>query len=313
MPLRLAFMGTPDFAVPALEALIAAGHDVVCVYTQPPRPKGRGQHVTMSAVHAYTEPYHIPVRCPLSFKKSPEACAEFAALKVDVAVVAAYGLILPPVVLAAPRLGCLNIHASLLPRWRGASPIQHAIWAGDTETGVTIMQMDAGLDTGKMIAHSSLPLSAEMTTPELHDRLSGMGAQLIVDVLAKAEKTQRIDSTPQPSAGVTYAPLLTKENGKIDWRQPAAAIDAQIRALNPWPGTYTILPDGTVLRILAARMQAGDKRGASGTILDRSGHVACGDGGLLCLTQVQAPSGKKMDMASFLNGGYAAVGDAFVS
>ena len=232
--LRLAFMGTPDFAASSLRALIDAGHDVVCVYSQPPRPAGRGHQVQRSPVHVLAEDREIPVRTPKSLRNA-EAQAEFAALDLDCAVVAAYGLILPQPVLDAPRMGCLNIHASLLPRWRGAAPIQRAILAGDAETGVTIMQMDAGLDTGAMLLKGSVPITGQTTAGSLHDALADMGSGLIVqalDGLAEGPLT----AEPQPNEGVTYAAKLSRDDGRLDWTQPADFIERQVRALNPWPG-----------------------------------------------------------------------------
>lgn len=312
MPLRLAFMGTPEFSVPALKSLIAAGHDVACVYTQPPRPKGRGQHLTISPVHECALAHNIPVRHPASLRKSPEAQAEFAALNLDIAIVAAYGLLLPQAVLDAPKYGCLNIHASLLPRWRGASPIQHAVWYGDVESGVTIMQMEAGLDTGPMILKGVVPITATTTAASLQDQLSIMGAELTAQVLADLERTGKIISTVQPDDGMTYAPLLKKEDGRIDWAKTASAIDCQIRAFTPWPGTYVMLGEQTC-KIITGVPRPDTTTAAPGTVLNRDGDIACGGGTVLRVTLAQAPSGKKMDMAAFINGGYATIGQIFGS
>jgi methionyl-tRNA formyltransferase len=310
MPLRVVFMGTPEFAVPALQAILKAGHDVVAVYTRAPQPKGRGQHIQKSPIHELADARGIPVYTPASFKKSPEACAEFSVHQADVAVVAAYGLILPLSVLKAPRFGCLNIHASLLPRWRGASPIQQAVWARDPKSGVTIMKMDEGLDTGPMIVCEEC-LSV-ISTPQLHDALSQIGGKLIVDVLATLDHDGKVVVTPQPTAGVTHAPMLKKEDGRIVWENSCADIDAQIRALNPWPGTFTHLPDGSILKVLEAERVDAVMGGVPGTLLSNDGLVACGDAESLLLRLVQAPSGKKMDIPSLINGGYIKVGQAFL-
>jgi methionyl-tRNA formyltransferase len=298
--LRLAFMGTPDFSAPALQALIDAGHDVVCVYTQPPRPKGRGQQVQPSPVHALAERHGIPVRTPKSLKKNPQAQADFTALKLDVAVVAAYGLLLPPAVLQAPLYGCLNIHASLLPRWRGASPIQHAILEGDGESGVTIMQMEEGLDTGPMILKRAVSLHAQTTARSLHDELSALGAAMIVEILKRPGpyKAER-----QNDVLATYAPLLTKDHGRIDWKRDAASIDRQVRALNPWPGVWTMNGEKR-LKILEAEDADKTFTEPPGTVIDRIGHVACGNDTGLRLIRIQPENGKPMDINGLINGGY---------
>jgi methionyl-tRNA formyltransferase len=307
--LRIVFMGTPDFAASALEALLRSGHDVVCVYSQPPRPKGRGQMVQKSPVHELADTHKIPVLTPKTLKNA-DAQAVFAAHDVDIAVVAAYGLILPQAVLNAPKYGCLNIHASLLPRWRGASPIQRAIWAGDASSGVTIMQMDEGLDTGDMIAKSDVSITPVMTSAALHDVLADQGAALIVQVLDGIAHHGKPQAQVQDEALVSYAHLLKKDDGRIDWTQNAAAIDRQVRALNPWPGVYT---DGGGLRfkVIAAVCAAQDSGAAAGEVLDRFGHVACGGGSVLQILKIQ-PAGKQaMDFASAVNGGYVSVGDVF--
>ena len=295
--MRLAFMGTPDFAVVALKALVAAGHEIACVYSQPPRPAGRGQSVKLSPVHAAAEALGIPVRTPVKLRRnSPgweEEWAAFQALDLDAAVVAAYGLILPAPILAMPRRGCLNIHASLLPRWRGAAPIQAAILAGDAESGVTIMQMDAGLDTGAMLLRGAVPITTETTAPALHDALADLGGDLVVRALA-----ENPPAIAQPEAGVTYAAKLTREDGLIDWTRPTAELDRQIRALNPWPGTYTHL-GADVLKIHAAIPTPGS--GTPGTVLDDRLSVATGDGALRLL-KVQAPGRPAMAADAFLNG-----------
>ncbi len=290
--MRLAFMGSPAFAVPALRAL-ADAHEVVCVYTQPPRPAGRGQMVAKSAVHQEAERLRLPVRHPARLRREVAEHEAFLALGLDAAVVAAYGLILPPPILAAPRLGCLNIHASLLPRWRGAAPIQAAILAGDAESGVTIMQMEAGLDTGPMLLREAVAIGPRMTTPELHDRLAEIGARLILRALAEQPAP-----VPQPAEGASYAPKLTREDGKIDWRQPAASLDRRVRALNPWPGTFGFA-QGELVKILAA--EPAQAAGVPGTILDASFTVACGEGALR-LTRVQRAGRPAMSGEALLRG-----------
>lgn len=294
--LRLIFMGTPDFSVPALAALIDAGHDVVCVYSQPPRPAGRGQKERPSAVQAFAASKGIEVRTPVSLK-AEDAQAAFAALEADIAVVVAYGLILPKAILAAPRLGCLNIHASLLPRWRGAAPIQRALLAGDTETGVTIMQMDEGLDTGDMLSVQTLPITSVTTASDLHDGLAAMGGAMIVAAVAGLE-AGTVTAIPQPDEGVTYASKLDKAEGRIDWARPAAELDCQIRGLTPWPGVWCDW-DGKRLKVLAAAVV--DGAGAPGTVVDDALGVACGEGALR-LTRVQLQGKAAMDADAFLNG-----------
>ena len=293
-PLRIAFMGSPDFAVPALQALHAAGHDIRAVYTQPPKPAGRGQQETPCPVHRAALALGLEVRTPARVKRDAAAHAAFAALDLDVAVVAAYGLILPPAMLEAPRRGCLNIHASLLPRWRGAAPIHAAILHGDAESGVTIMRMEEGLDTGPMLLREAVPLTARSTTPELHDALAAIGARLILRALDEAPP-----ETPQPEEGVIYAAKLSKADGLLDWTQPAAALDARVRAMNPWPGAY--FPHaGEVLRVLAAEPAEG--AGTPGTVLPGPGLVvACGSGALR-LTRLQRPGRAAMEADALLRG-----------
>ena len=305
--LRIGFMGTPDFAATALQALLDAGHDVVCAYSQPPRPKGRGHKLQKSPVHELAESRGIPVHTPKSLKSAEEQDI-FKAHNLDVAVVAAYGLLLPLAILDAPKLGCLNIHASLLPRWRGASPIQRAIWAGDPQSGVTIMQMDEGLDTGDMLAKVSVDLDSAMTTPRLHDILAEKGAALCLDVLERMAKEGRLPGEKQDESGVTYAHLLKKEDGRIDWSQSAAKIDRQIRALNPWPGIF-IGNDQNRIKITKAVLSSESAKEAAGTLISRTGDVVCGDGKILILKHIQ-PAGKQaMDVTSAINGGYLKVGE----
>ncbi len=292
-PLRLAFMGSPDFAVPALRALVAAGHHVAMVYAQPPRPAGRGQKETPCPVHRAALDLGLPVRTPTRLRTDAAEHAAFAGLGLDAAVVAAYGLILPPAMLDAPRCGCLNIHASLLPRWRGAAPIQAAILAGDTETGIAIMRMEAGLDTGPVYLRDTVPIGPQTTTPDLHDALAAMGARLMARVLVDWPRAVR-----QPEDGVTYAAKLTKADARLDWTLPAAVLDRRIRALNPWPGTVAMLA-GEALRVLAAAPVAG--QGPPGTIIADGPVVACGQGALR-LTRLQRAGRAAMPAAEFLRG-----------
>ncbi|WP_405109133.1 methionyl-tRNA formyltransferase [Phaeobacter sp. BS52] len=269
--MRIVFMGTPDFSVPVLNALVEAGHDIAAVYCQPPRPAGRGKKDRPTPVHARAEALGLEVRHPVSLKDAQQQ-AEFAALNADVAVVVAYGLILPPAVLDAPRQGCLNIHASLLPRWRGAAPIHRAIMAGDAQTGVCIMQMEAGLDTGPVLMREATDIGAEETTSQLHDRLSEMGANLIVQALR-----QLPGLTPelQPDDGVTYAHKIDKAEARVDWTRPAIEVDQQIRGLSPFPGAWCEI-DGQRVKLLASRVV--DGAGAAGKVLDDTLRVACGEG-----------------------------------
>ncbi|MCG6111965.1 MAG: methionyl-tRNA formyltransferase [Paracoccus sp.] len=266
--MRVIFMGTPDFSVPALQAL-AARHEVVAVYSQPPRAAGRGQKPRPSAVQQAAEALGLPVRTPARLRDAADQ-ADFAALQADVAVVVAYGLILPQPVLDAPRLGCLNIHASILPRWRGAAPIHRAILAGDSETGVAIMQMEAGLDTGPVLALERTLIGPDETTGALHDRLSTMGAALIADVLDRLP----LSAVPQPDAGVTYAAKIDKAEARIDWTQPAEQIDRQIRGLSPFPGAWCMVGDERVKLLSSTLAHAS---GAPGAVLPDF-TVACGTG-----------------------------------
>jgi methionyl-tRNA formyltransferase len=306
--LRIVFMGTPDFSVRALEAILVSRHEIVGVFSQPPRPKGRGQRLQPSPVHAAAEAHGIPVFTPEKIRKNNEALAAFRALDADIAVVVAYGLILPPEILEAPRFGCLNIHASLLPRWRGAAPIQYAIWKGDTQSGVSIMQMDEGLDTGPVIAEEAINISEDTSTPLLHDALALLGAKMIVDVLdATADAEAILDARDQDGAISTYASMLKKEDGIIDWSSMAAEIDRQVRALNPWPGVWTKTEEGKRLKVLNAERVGGRPGALPGTVLNSAGDVACGDGCALRLLSVQPENASKMDAASAFNGGYLSV------
>ncbi|AUQ71956.1 methionyl-tRNA formyltransferase Fmt [Phaeobacter inhibens] len=292
--MRIVFMGTPDFSVPVLDALVEAGHDIAAVYCQPPRPAGRGKKDRPTPVHARAEALGFEVRHPVSLKDAQQQ-AEFAALNADVAVVVAYGLILPQAVLDAPRQGCLNIHASLLPRWRGAAPIHRAIMAGDAQTGVCIMQMEAGLDTGPVLMREATDIGAEETTAQLHDRLSEMGAELIVQAL-----TQLTNLTPvvQPDDGVTYAHKIDKAEARVDWTRPAVEVDQQIRGLSPFPGAWCEI-DGQRVKLLASRVV--DGAGAAGRVLDDSLRIACGEGAVELLKLQRAGKGAQ-EREIFLRG-----------
>ena len=291
--LTIIFMGTPDFAVPALIALHEAGHDIACVYTQPPRPAGRGKKLRPSPVQAKAEELGIPVRSPRSLK-SEEAQTEFAALNADVAVVAAYGLILPQAILDAPTHGCLNIHASILPRWRGAAPIHRAIMAGDAETGVTIMQMEAGLDTGPMLHIVRTPVN-DKTTGELTEELAELGASAIVEVLADLGSYA---PQPQDEAGVIYAPKIDKAEARIDWSRPAGELVRMIHGLAPFPGAWFEL-EGERLKLL--RAEAAQGSGAPGTVLDEDFAIACGSGTIRPV-RLQRAGKPAMERGDFLRG-----------
>ena len=291
--MRIAFMGSPDFAVPALRALHEAGHDIAAVYCQPPRPAGRGQKETPCPVHRAALELGVEVRTPTRLKRDTAQHEAFAALDLDAAVVAAYGLILPRAMLDAPRRGCLNIHASLLPRWRGAAPIHAAILAGDAESGITIMRMEEGLDTGPMLLKEAAPIGPDTTVQALHDALAGIGARLVLRALDEDPP-----AIAQPDDGVTYAPKLTKDDGRLDWSLDAAALERRVRALNPWPGTF-FTQGGEQIRVLAARVEAG--AGAPGTLLDDAALVATGAGALRLL-RLQRPGRAAMDADAFLRG-----------
>jgi len=296
LTMRLAFFGTPDFSVPALEALVAGGHEIACVYTQPPRASGRGEKDRRSAVHEAAEKLCLTVRTPQTLKDDAVQ-TDFAALELDAAVVVAYGLILPKPILEAPRQGCINIHASLLPRWRGAAPIQRAILAGDSETGVTIMAMDEGLDTGPELLKQSVPIEAATTAETLHDQLSALGARLIVETL-EGLAAGKITPTPQSEEGATYADKLTREEGRLDWSRPAAELERQVRAFSPWPGAW-FEHDGDRLKVIAA--EVADGTGAPGTVLDGQLTIACGEGALR-LSIVQREGRTAVAAADLLRG-----------
>ena len=294
--MRVVFMGTPAFAATALAAIADAGHDVACAYSQPPRPAGRGHRETRSDVHELAAARGIPVRTPARLR-DPAEHAAFAALDADIAVVAAYGLILPRPVLDAPRHGCINIHASLLPRWRGAAPIQRAILAGDRETGVCIMRMEEGLDTGPVLLRAAMPIGDEATAGALHDALAALGARLVVEAL-RGVAAGTLRAEPQPEAGVTYASKIAKEEARLGWTRPATELARAVRGFNPFPGVFFEL-GGERIRVLAARAEPG--RGEPGTALDDALLVACGEGALRALV-VQRAGRAAMDAADFLRG-----------
>lgn len=287
-------MGTPEFSVPVLDALVAAGHEIAAVYCQPPRPAGRGKKLRPTPVHARAEALGLEVRHPETLKTA-ESQADFATLNAEVAVVVAYGLLLPQAILDAPKHGCLNIHASLLPRWRGAAPIHRAIMAGDAETGVCIMQMEAGLDTGPVLLRVATPIEAEETTAVLHDRLSDIGAEAIVDALARLPE---LTAEPQPDEGVTYAHKIDKAEARIDWCEPAADIDRKIRGLSPFPGAFIEI-DGQRIKLLASRYV--DQTGSPGQLLDDALTVACGTGAVQ-LTRLQRAGKSAQTAEEFLRG-----------
>jgi methionyl-tRNA formyltransferase len=296
-PLRIIFMGTPEFSVPTLQALLNSRHQVVAVYSQPPRPSGRGHQIQKSAVHKLATSVAIPVFTPVNLR-SEEEQALFASHKADIAVVVAYGLILPKVILETPPMGCLNVHASLLPRWRGAAPIQRAIEMGDQETGITIMKMDVGLDTGPMLLKKSVLITPETTATGLHNVLSEMGGPLLLEAL-EAYCAGILHPTPQPTEGVTYAEKLTRNEGQIDWRQPAHVCMRRIQAFTPWPGVW-FDHEGTRLKVLSAEVIPNIK-GAPGTVLDDQLTIVCGEDALRIKT-LQRPGGGALDVASFLRG-----------
>ena len=301
MSLKIVFMGTPDFSVPALEAIHAAGHDVLAVYSQPPRPAGRGMAERPSPVHAKAAALGIPVRTPRALRDADQQTL-FADLRADAAVVIAYGLILPMPILAAPRLGCFNVHASALPRWRGAAPIQRAIMAGDTETAVMVMRMEEGLDTGPVGMTKRVPIGPDMTAGELHDVLASRGAELIVRALAALENGTFVP-VPQPDEGVTYAAKIDKKEAEIDFARPAAEVHNHIRGLSPFPGAWfeTAPPGGKPERIKVLRSTLGDGRGQPGEVLDDRLTIACGEGAVR-LVEIQRAGKRAMTSEEFLRG-----------
>jgi len=295
MTLRLAFLGTPDFAVPTLAELVAHGHDIACVYSQPPRPKGRGLELEPGPVHRFALAHKLPVRTPLSLKDAAQQ-ELFAALAVDAAIVVAYGLLLPNPILDAPRLGCFNLHGSLLPRWRGAAPIQRAVMAGDAETGVMVMRMEEGLDTGPVLMAERTPIGRK-TAGELSEELSRLGADLMLRALAALERGA-VSEQAQPEAGVTYAKKISKDEARIDWTKGAIEIDCLIRGLSPSPGAWTEAK-GERLKVLYARPVSG--KGAPGEVIGDELTVACGDGALR-LIKVQRAGSRVMEAAELLKG-----------
>ena len=309
MTLRIVFMGTPDFSVPTLMEIVGQGHDIVACYSQPPRPAGRGMELKKSPVHEAAEALGIPVFTPKSLKGTEEQDV-FASHDADVAVVVAYGLLLPQAVLDAPREGCLNLHASMLPRWRGAAPINRAIMAGDTETAVQVMRMEAGLDTGPVCMSETLAIGPDMTAGELHDRLSALGGDLMVRALAALSRNA-LGQTPQSEDGVTYASKLSKDETRIDWTRPAAEVHNHIRGLSPFPGAWCepVLA-GKAERVKVLRSKLADGSGAPGTVLDVSGDpvIACGTGALRLVT-VQRAGKKPMPGEEFQHGAKLTAGD----
>ena len=297
--MRIVFAGTPEFAAESLAALLASPHQVIAVLTQPDRPAGRGRALQPSPVKALAVQHGLPVLQPENLK-GKEIRDQLAALAADVMVVVAYGLIIPRDVLALPRLGCINVHGSLLPRWRGAAPIQRAIAAGDDETGVGIMQMEAGLDTGPVLLEVRTPITPEDTGGSLHDRLAGLGAQALVQALADLESLQN-KALSQPEVGITYAHKLTKEEAQLDWNKPAAELALQVRAFNPWPVSWVPRPEGP-MRVWAATAANGTGQPGSVLAVSAAGiEVACGQGSLL-LTQIQLPGKKSLPVADLLRG-----------
>ena len=297
--MRIVFMGTPEFSVTVLDALVQAGHDIARVYCQPPRPAGRGQVERPTPVHLRATALGLPVRHPKTLRDTQEQAA-FAALEADVAVVVAYGLILPQAVLDAPRRGCLNIHASLLPRWRGAAPIQRAIMAGDAETGVCIMQMEAGLDTGPALLRRAIAIGTTQTASDLHDQLARLGAEAIVTALANLDT---LTPEPQPDEGVTYAAKIDKAEARVDWTRPAVEIDRQIRGLSPFPGAWTMIA-GKRVKLLACQLAAG--AGPPGSVLSDL-TIACGQGAIT-ITALQPEGKPRMEAEAYLRGARIAPG-----
>jgi methionyl-tRNA formyltransferase len=298
--LRVVFMGTPEIAVPTLSEILGAGHEVVAAYSQPPRPAGRGMELRKSPVHAHAEAAGIPVLTPLGLRGEAEQAA-FRAHDADVAVVVAYGLILPKAILDAPRHGCLNLHGSALPRWRGAAPIQRAIMAGDTETAAMVMRMDEGLDTGPVCLAERIAIGPDMTAGELHDEMMLVGAGLIVRALAALERGS-LTATPQPTEGVTYAAKIDKAETRIDLGRPANEVHNHIRGLSPFPGAWLEAgPEGKRERLKILRSEVADGAGAPGTVLDRSPAIACGSGAIR-LVEVQRAGKKPMSGADLMRG-----------
>ena len=298
--MRIIFMGTPEFAVPTLTEIVSSGHELVAVYTRAPKPAGRGQVERKSPVHEAAEGFGIPVLFPRSLKGAEEQ-AVFAAFEADVGIVVAYGLILPKAILEAPRLGCLNLHGSLLPRWRGAAPIQRAVMAGDRRTGIMVMQMDEGLDTGAVGLIEEMPIGPDMTAGEVHDKMMLVGADLMGRALAALERGS-LDFTPQPTEGVTYAAKIDKAEARIDWGRPAEEVHNLIRGLSPFPGAWFELPLGGVpTRVKALRSTLAEGNAAPGTLIGPELTIACATGAVR-LTAVQREGKGAMDAPTFLRG-----------
>ncbi|MDR3376451.1 MAG: methionyl-tRNA formyltransferase [Ancalomicrobiaceae bacterium] len=306
MNLTIVFMGSPAFSVPTLEAIKAAGHRIVAVYSQPPKPAGRGLDLTPSPVNARAEAMGLAVRTPKSLRNEAEQ-ADFAALAADVAVVVAYGLILPKPILDAPRLGCLNLHGSILPRWRGAAPIERAVMAGDAETGIEVMSMEEGLDTGPVALSGRVTIGPDETAGDLRGRLSGIGAALMVDALDKLEKGE-LTFAAQPAEGATYARKIDKAETRIDWSLQATEVHNRIRGLSPFPGAWCEMPLGKRLeRVKIFRTEIAAGSGPAGTILDERLTIACGEGAIR-LTELQKAGGRTLDGIAFQRGAAIAPG-----
>ncbi len=305
--MRLIFMGSPAFSVPVLEALVAAGHEIVAVYTQPPRPAGRGKKQRPCPVHARALALTLDVRHPASLKEAEEQAA-FSELRADAAVVVAYGLLLPQELLDAPAHGCLNIHASLLPRWRGAAPIHRAIMAGDRETGICIMQMEAGLDTGPVLYQETISIAPDETTAALHERLSDLGARSIVQSLKDLSQLQ---ARPQSSVGICYAQKIDKSEAQIDWSLPAEILDRQIRGLSPFPGAWAMLRGERVKFLGSALISCEQPLASAGTVLDDDLGIACGSGALR-ITRLQRAGKSAQSSADFLRGTPIIAGEQLV-
>lgn len=298
--MRVIFMGTPEFSVPTLQEIAAHGHEIVACYTQPPRPAGRGQAERKSPVHLAAEGLGVPVFTPKNFKSEGDR-AQFASHNADVAVVVAYGLLLPKAILDAPEMGCLNLHGSLLPRWRGAAPIQRAIMAGDTQTGVMVMQMDEGLDTGPVALAEAIPIPQNMTAGQLHDEMMRRGADLMARALAALERGS-LDFTPQEEDGATYARKIEKGETRIDWSRPAADVHNHIRGLSPFPGAWTEIDlSGRPARVKVLRTERAEGKGSAGEILSDDLVIACGEGAVR-LVEVQREGKSTMSAADFVRG-----------
>ena len=295
--MNVIFMGTPAFAVPALRALLTSSHRVVAVYSQPPRPAGRGMQLTPSPIQQLAEEHQLPVFTPERLS-TPEAQQQFAAHAADIAVVAAYGLLLPAAILAAPTHGCINIHPSDLPRWRGAAPIQRTLMAGDTITACCIMQMDAGLDTGAVLMREAYTIPSHMNAGELQEAMATRGAALLLETLANWPS---ITAIPQSAEGITYAKKISKEDPRIDWSQPAAAIINQMRGLSPMPGAITTF-DGEVIKLFEATIERGDTSQPAGKLLDNQLLINCGDGQALRILMLQRSGKTRQKAADFLKG-----------